>query len=68
MNDHLCYASNPPYDTLHPILLPKDHPVSQLIILDTHQRIGHSAIVEHVLIELQLYMYGPVSGSLKEDA
>ena len=37
----------------HPILLPKDHPVTRLVIVDAHERLGHGAGVEQVLTELR---------------
>ena len=46
-------ASNIPYNTRHPILLPKDHVVTRLIITDAHENLGHGSGVEHILTELR---------------
>ena len=53
MDGHLRFADELPYDTRHPILLPKDHPVRRLVIVDAHERLGHGAGVEQVLTELR---------------
>ena len=49
----LRFARELPYDTRHPILLPKDHPVTKLIIVDAHKKRGHGTGVEHLLTELR---------------
>ena len=49
----LRYAVDLPYEVRHPILLPKDHPVTWLIVISTHERLGHGSGVEHVLTELR---------------
>ena len=41
MDGRLRFADELPYDTRHPILLPKDHPVTRLVIADAHERLGH---------------------------
>ncbi|CAH8656984.1 unnamed protein product [Dicrocoelium dendriticum] len=41
-----------PYDARHPVLLPAQHYVTRLIILDCHERNGHVG-VSHVLSELR---------------
>ena len=46
-------ADDLPYDVKHPILLPKDHPVTKLIVVNTHERLGHGSGVEHALTELR---------------
>ena len=53
MDGRLRFADELPYDTRHPILLPKDHPVTKLVIADPHERLGHGAGVEQVLTELR---------------
>ena len=53
MDGRLRFADELPYDTRHPILLPKDHPVTGLVIVDAHERLGHGAGVEQVLTELR---------------
>ena len=49
----LRFARELPYDTRHSILLPKDHPVTKLIIVDAHKKRGHGTGVEHLLTELR---------------
>ena len=49
----LRFARELPYDARHPILLPKDHPVTKLIIVDAHEARGHGTGVEHLLTELR---------------
>ena len=41
------------YDTRHPILLPKEHAVTRLIIMDAHEELGHGSGVEQVLTLLR---------------
>ena len=53
MDGRLRFADELPYDTRHPILLPKDHPVTRLVIADAHERFGDEAGVEQVLTELR---------------
>ena len=53
MDGRLRFADHLPYDTRHPILLPKDHAVTRLVIVDAHERLGHGTGVEHVLTELR---------------
>lgn len=56
MDGRLRFADNLPYDTRHPILQPKNHPVTRLVIVYTHEGLGHGSGVEQVLT-------GVVSGS-----
>ncbi|XP_031556623.1 uncharacterized protein LOC116293341 [Actinia tenebrosa] len=42
-----------PYDTKHPAILPKGHPVSQLIVSHVHRRGNHSRGVNCVFAELR---------------
>ena len=53
MDGRLRFADHLPYDTRHPILLPKDHAVTRLVIVDAHERLGHGTGVEHALAELR---------------
>ena len=46
-------ATDVPYGVRHPILLPKDHAVTRLIIISAHENLGHGSGVEHVLTELR---------------
>ena len=46
-------ASEIPYNIRHPILLPKGHAVTRLIITDAHENLGHGSGVEHVLTALR---------------
>ena len=41
------------YDTRHLILLPKEHVVTQLIVKDAHEELGHGSGVEQVLVLLR---------------
>ena len=52
MDGSLHLAEELPYDTRHPIILPKDHTVTRLIIVDSHEKLGHSSRTEHLLTEL----------------
>lgn len=49
----LRFTDELPYNTRHPILLPKDHPVPRLVIVDAHEGLHHGARVEQVLTELR---------------
>ena len=49
----LRFTDEPPYDTRHTILLPKDHPVTRLVNVDAHERLSHGAGVQQVLTELR---------------
>ena len=53
MDGRLRFADELPYNTRHPILLPKDHPVTKLVIVDAHERLGRGVGVEQVLTELR---------------
>ena len=46
-------ASELPHDTKYPILLPKDHPLTRLLISDRHENLGHGTGTEHLLTELR---------------
>ena len=41
------------YDTRHPVILPKNHPVNALVIVDAHEKLGHGTGTEHLLTELR---------------
>lgn len=53
MDGRLRFADNLPYDTRHPIFLPKNLPMKRLVIVDKHKGLGHESGVEQVLTELQ---------------
>lgn len=38
--------ANVPYTTRHPILLPRDHPLTELLALRAHTRVFHNGIKE----------------------
>jgi hypothetical protein len=42
-----------PYDTKHPVILPKGHPVSRLIVSHVHRRGNHSRGVNCVFADLR---------------
>ena len=63
VDGRLRLADELPYDTRHPIILPKDHPVTKLIIVDAHEKLGHGTGVEHLLTELRS-MFWVVKGRL----
>ena len=42
-----------PYESKHPVVLPKKHTVTDLIIKDVHEKLGHGSGVEHALTELR---------------
>ena len=52
-NGRLRYAEDLPYDARQPIILPKSHAVTRLVITDAHERLGHGTGVEHLLTELR---------------
>ena len=41
ISGRLRFADDLPHDVKHPIILPKDHPVTRLIIENRHEKIGH---------------------------
>ncbi|XP_043230765.1 uncharacterized protein LOC122386050 [Amphibalanus amphitrite] len=49
------------YNAKHPILLPKKHPVSRLIIRQIHEDAGHGVGVEHTLAELRTRYWIPAA-------
>ena len=53
MDGRLRLADELSYNTRHPILLPKEHVVTRLIIKDAHEELGHGSGVEQVLILLR---------------
>ncbi|XP_028414792.1 uncharacterized protein LOC114537879 [Dendronephthya gigantea] len=53
VDGRLRLAEDLPYDTRHPIILPKDHPISRLVILAAHEKIGHGTGTEYLLTELR---------------
>ena len=44
--------ANISFDAKHPIILPKNHPLTEIIIMDDHKRNGHVGR-DHVLVNLQ---------------
>ena len=58
-NGRLKYAEDLPFDARHPIPLPRNHPVTMLIINREHERLGHGAGVEHLLCELRTRFWVP---------
>ena len=46
-------ASELSYDAKYPILLPKDHEITKLVISDRHERLGYGTGTEHLLAELR---------------
>ena len=53
MDGRLRFADELPYNTRHLVLLPKDYPVTRLVIIDASERLGHGAGVEQVLTDLR---------------
>jgi hypothetical protein len=53
MDGRLRLADELPYDTKHPILLPKNHSVTSLIVMDAHECLGHGSGVELLLTRLR---------------
>ena len=54
VNGRLRLADEIPYDTKYPIVLPKDHYLTRLIILDVHEALGHASGIEHTLTQLRV--------------
>ena len=54
VNGRLRLADKIPYDTKHPIVLPKDHYLTRLIILDVHEALGYGSGIEHRLTQLRV--------------
>ena len=42
-----------PYNSKHPVILPKEHPITKLVIKAVHEKLGHGSGVEHTLSELR---------------
>ena len=40
-NGRLKYADDLPYDATHPILTPRHHPITKLLIRSKHEKLGH---------------------------
>ena len=53
VDGRLRLADDLSYNTKHPILLPKDHAVTRIVVTVTHERIGHGSGVDHILTELR---------------
>ena len=52
MDGRLRHAVELPYDTKHPIILPKAHDVTRLIVTGVHESLGHGSGVELCLTHL----------------
>ena len=57
VDGRLRLADDLSFNTKHPILLPKDHAVTRLVVTDTHERIGHGSGVDHTLTELRTHFW-----------
>ena len=53
VDGRLCNSNDLPYDVKHPIILPKDHTVTHLIVTSAHEQLGHGSGTEHLLSELR---------------
>ncbi len=53
INGRLHHTEDIPHETKHPILLPKNHPLTRLIVIDAHETLGHGSGVEHTLTQLR---------------
>ena len=42
-----------PYESKHPVILPKEHPITKLVVQSVHEKLGHGTGVEHTLCELR---------------
>ena len=42
-----------PYESKHPVILPKEHPITELVVRAVHEQLGHGSGVEHTLSELR---------------
>ncbi len=42
-----------PYESKHPVILPKEHPITKLVVRSVHEQLGHGTGVEHTLCELR---------------
>ena len=63
LDGRLRLAEDLSYDTRHPVILPKNHPVTRLVIVDAHEKLGHGTGTEHLLTEL-LSQFWIVKGRL----
>ena len=52
VNGPLKYADDLPYDARHPILMPRHHSITNLLIRSKQEKLGHGTGVEHLLCEL----------------
>ena len=52
VNSRLRFARDLAYNARHTIILPKDHPLTRLIILNRHKKLGHNSGVEHLLTKV----------------
>ena len=54
INGRLRLSEDIPYDTKYPILLPKNHHLTRLVVLDAHETLGHGSGIEHTLTQLRV--------------
>ena len=59
IDGRLQYAEELPYSTRCPVLLPKDHHFTQLIVLHAHRTPGHGSGTEHTLTQLRTKFWIP---------
>ena len=59
IDGRLQYADELPYSTRCPVLLPKDHHFTQLIVLHAHRTLGHGSGTEHTLTQLRTKFWIP---------
>ena len=52
IDGHLHHAEVP-YESKHPVILPKEHPITELVVRAVHEQLGHGSGVEHTLSELR---------------
>ena len=59
IDGRLRHADELPYNTRCPILLPKDHHFTQLVVLHAHKTLGHGTSTEHTLTQLRSKFWIP---------
>ena len=59
VNGRLKYADDLPYDARHPILMPRHHPKTKLLIRSENKKLGYDTGVEHFLCELRTRFWVP---------
>ncbi|XP_028404107.1 uncharacterized protein LOC114526786 [Dendronephthya gigantea] len=53
VNGRLARAESLSYEAKFPLLLPKKHPLTRLVVQNAHETLGHGTGVEHTLTELR---------------